>query len=37
MARVLGGDRADARENLARARRNVAHVADWRRDDVEHT
>ena len=36
VARVLGGDRADTRENLARTRRNVAHVADRRRDDVEH-
>ena len=36
VTRVLGRDRADTRENLARSRRNVAHVADWRRDDIEH-
>ena len=36
VTRVLGRDRADCRENLARSRRYVAHVADWRRDDVEH-
>ena len=33
--RVLGGDHADGGENLARSRRNVAHVADRRRDHVK--
>jgi outer membrane PBP1 activator LpoA protein len=38
-AAAAGGavrDGGNARENLARSRRNVAQVADRRRDDVEH-
>ena len=36
VTRVFGRDRADTGENLARTGRNVAHVADRRRDDIEH-
>jgi hypothetical protein len=36
VARILGGHDADACENFTRPRRNVGHVADWRRHDVKH-